>query len=324
MKSISRQTFAITSILLVTLSFGAGWYAHRLDESSFVQIRENSPQYFYTNPLLFTQNNEAEFSRLDPLKESLEATRRDAIAAQNADRVSVYFREIDSGAWTGIDPDEVYGPGSMLKVATMLAYLNIGDADSSVLKENLKYSYADDPGQFYKPLPLRTGEYPVIALIQQMIVESDNSAMTLLNKHRVIDVLSVYKDLRLPDITESPDNFLSPRQYSRLFRVLYNATYLSRDYSESALKLLSLTKFRDGLVAGVPEDTVVAHKFGERRVLENGTEQYKQLHDCGIIYYPKKPYFLCVMTEGDDYKKLAQTIADMSQTTYEYVTSQTK
>src|SRR6185436_5295057 len=96
----------------------------------------------------------------------------------------------------------------------------------------------------------------------------------------------------------------TPQNYSHLFRALYNGTYLSHDASEKALELLSRTKFSDGIVAGVPKETTVSHKFGERTLSLN-TSSINELHDCGIVYYPGHPYFLCIMTKGtSDFEEL--------------------
>ena len=82
--------------------------------------------------------------------------------------------------------------------------------------------------------------------------------------------------------------------------------------SEKALELLSKTTFNDGIVAGLPENIVVSHKFGEY-ILPDEIE----LHDCGIIYYVQNPYFLCVMTRGKDEGELKNTISGISKIIYE-------
>jgi hypothetical protein len=106
--------------------------------------------------------------------------------------------------------------------------------------------------------------------------------------------------------------------YMHFFRILYNATYLRRTRAQQALEMLSHTGFNAGLVAGVPGDTVVSHKFGERTSHGDGTTR-RELHDCGIVYFPGHPYGICVMTEGSDFTDLASVIADISGTAYQYV-----
>jgi hypothetical protein len=87
--------------------------------------------------------------------------------------------------------------------------------------------------------------------------------------------------------------------------------------SEKALAYLARTDYRKGLVAGVPPTIAVAHKFGLRRMNE-----MKQLHDCGIVYYPDHPYLLCVMTSGPVPDYLDTTIADISRFIFEAVDRQ--
>ena len=90
------------------------------------------------------------------------------------------------------------------------------------------------------------------------------------------------------------------------------ASYLNEKYSEKALELLTRTEYKNGLVAAVPKEIVVAHKFGER----NNVQSEKQLHDCGIIYYPDHPYLLCIMTRGSDYGTLEIAIQDVAVKVY--------
>ena len=81
-------------------------------------------------------------------------------------------------------------------------------------------------------------------------------------------------------------------------------------------KLLSKAEFNEGLVAGVPQNITVAHKFGER----NFNNQTFQLHDCGVIY-AKRPYLLCIMTKGPDFKDLSSAIKQISSKVYTEFTS---
>lgn len=151
-----------------------------------------------------------------------------------------------------------------------------------------------------------------------MIIESDNSAMSALVGLKKDEVVNLYTDLKLPNLLQSEDDFMSPEEYSYIFRTLFNATYLRRTYSELALKLLTYTKFDEGLVKGTDTGVTVSHKFGEHTVLNGDTVTERQLHDCGIIYYPQKPYFLCVMTKGKDFEKLSKIISDLSGIVYQF------
>jgi hypothetical protein len=82
--------------------------------------------------------------------------------------------------------------------------------------------------------------------------------------------------------------------------------------------LLTSTDFNEALVAGVPQEVQVAHKFGEA-----GTgDVERQLHDCGIVYFPSHPYLACIMTRGKDTGTLKQSIADISRFMYQKIDEQ--
>lgn len=64
-----------------------------------------------------------------------------------------------------------------------------------------------------------------------------------------------------------------------------------------------------GIPSGVPAGTTVAHKFGER--VDSATGEMP-LHDGGIIYHPRTPYVVCVMTRGHRLDALLKTIRSAS------------
>lgn len=78
--------------------------------------------------------------------------------------------------------------------------------------------------------------------------------------------------------------------------------------------MLSKTSFKKGLVAGVPKNIMVSHKYGERLYVDSNEAQ---LHDCGIIYFPQTPYLLCIMTRGENFAELENTIKEISKNVYE-------
>lgn len=146
-----------------------------------------------------------------------------------------------------------------------------------------------------------------------MIIYSDNQAANTLINHIDINILNkIYLDLGIKSPEDGqPENFMSVRDYASFFRILYNASYLNRDMSEQALKILTHSQFNQGLSAGVPTQVPVAHKFGERVILGD-----KQLHDCGIVYKENMPYLLCIMTRGNDFNKMSSTIREISGLVY--------
>lgn len=209
-----------------------------------------------------------------------------------------------------------------------MAYYKLAEKDPGILDKQIKFErFNNDVMQenslIPPQVPLVVGQsYSVQQLIDQSIIFSDNQAMVLLlNNINPADLRSTYLDLHLEDpLGSTSKGLVSVKEYSSFFRILYNSSYLNRAYSEKALEILSRVAYKDGLVAGVPSDIKIAHKFGEG-LTENGGFQF---HDAGIIYHENKPYLLCVMTRGKDPKQLQNTIAAVSRVVYQTVDSQAR
>ena len=310
--------------LLAGLLFVFGVFVGRIYKAQVpptTSIREANSEYKFVHPLLLTQSSIPDPSQeLNTVRMAVKSYIDGAEADGKASNISVYLRDLESGRWTGVNENDQYAPGSMLKVAILLGYLQAGDDSPNILSSLYYYDPQIDEGQYFQPAKLLPrGEHTVSQLLTNMIVESDNTAtIVLANAHSPI-VEKVYKDLQLPDPQVGVD-FMSPKQFAAFWRVLYNGTYLSHDLSEEALRLLSTTTFTQGLVAGLPKGTQVAHKFGEHTTVSPVAAPIHELHDCGIVY-PKNagPYFICIMTRGNDFKNLQTAIADTSKIVYQYM-----
>ena len=165
--------------------------------------------------------------------------------------------------------------------------------------------------------------YSIDELIRAMIEGSDNNATALLFDYLNQDSLQdAFSDLGLKSLlsenTKNTSDIISVKSYSYIFRILYNSTYLSRELSEKALQYLSYADFNQGIVGGLPKGVIAAQKFGERTILapDGVTPLRRELHDCGIVYYPEHPYLLCVMTRGEDFDTLANAIRSVSALVY--------
>jgi beta-lactamase class A len=239
--------------------------------------------------------------------------------------VAVYFRDLRNGPWFGINEDTKFVPASLMKVPVMIAYYKMAESDPAILQKKIAVGQLapETFEQSYKPSQnIESGKtYSIDELIYYMIAFSDNDALTLLLQN--IDqnfLLKSYTDLGviIPG-AKSLDDELTVKEYSSFFRILYNASYLNPDYSEQALQVLSKSDFKNGIVAGFPENIQVSHKFGERFSISNQEQgsTEKQLHDCGIVYDPDHPYLICIMSKGDNFDELSKTIRDISQIIYE-------
>ena len=321
------KTSAIFALVLVFLLGVGGGYIYANHSASTPPVseilRENSSKYKFINPIYIAGDRlDISSSEYTPLQNELNIFIGDAERSGDVKDVSVYFRDLYSGRWTGVNENDKYAPGSMLKVAVLLGYLKLAEDKPTLLDEKYQYDPVVDSGQFFTPSKmLSQGSERVGDLLKNMIINSDNSATLLLIDKNQDAVNRVYEDLRLP-LPDGAIDFMSAKSYSVLWRVLYNGTYLSKNLSEQAMTLLSLTSFKDGLVAGLPQAVRIAHKFGEHTDDKPGQDAVHELHDCGIIYpQDKNPYFLCVMSRGSNFESLKTVIQGVSKLVYEHVIS---
>ncbi|MCF7834454.1 class A beta-lactamase-related serine hydrolase [Candidatus Gracilibacteria bacterium] len=243
----------------------------------------------------------------------------------DTDHISLYYRNLSNGSWIGINEDEQFSPASLMKVPLMLAYFKKSENDPFVLDQKKLFEGNPEEKEFKQNIPptkllKHNKEYTVGEMIEYMIRYSDNRASIELEKMMPLDDYKrVFIDIgsNFPDFNNgSFDNNIRVKDYAGFFRILFNSSYLNLENSQRALKLLSQVSFDDGLKAGIPNNIKLAHKFGERGIMgADGIEQ-KQLHDCGIIYYPQHPYILCIMTRGYDRDQLVSTINELSSIVY--------
>ena len=292
-----------------------------------IEYRINTtPQYKLINPLIFIDTDQGFFTEYDTYDKAVSSFVDTAEKSNQASSVSVYFRDLNSGHWTGTNENEVFNPSSMLKVAVLIAYLKGAMQDKQLLSKKLYYPGQDWTGQYYvQDSGLQKGDYTIQQLINAMIIDSDNQALNVLESNDPSDFSSTYQDFKLPAYQDAGEDFMTTKSFSVVFRSLYNASYVLRSQSEQALELLSQTTFTKGIVAGTPGGITIAHKFGEHSFVNaNGTLVDRELHDCGIVYYPGDPYLLCVMTKGKDFSSLESVISGVAKISYDWTDTRMK
>lgn len=94
-----------------------------------------------------------------------------------------------------------------------------------------------------------------------------------------------------------------------LLRAIAENKFKSKRACEKMVEILASQHFNDGIPAGLPTATKVAHKTGEIT---------KHKHDAGIVYpIGGKPYVIVVLTKGiESDKQSGKLIADISRLVY--------
>jgi beta-lactamase class A len=289
----------------------------------FVEMRLGSLNGELTNPVLECKEGRVIASEKEDFRRELETFVNRLERETGLSRIGVSFRDLNNGPSFGIDRDVAFLPASLFKVPVMIAFLKHAETEPEILETKIVFrEKLAGVTQIYPPeIALVVGEtYSIKELIERMIKYSDNDAFLLLlphvpeaEEHKLYGLLGM--DL---DSIRTIGGAMSVREYSSFFRILFNSSFLTRAYSEYALGLLTSSTFDAGLRRGVPDDIQIARKFGERK-LDAGTQHF---HDCGIVYYPKHPYLLCVMTQGSDVSEQIEAIASVSSFVYTKIAEQ--
>lgn len=281
--------------------------------------------YTFINPLLECETNTfGNNQKYIPFEKDL-ISKINSLKSKNPNiELSVYFRNLRNGPWFGVDEDADFSPASLMKLPILLMYMKWAEYDPDILWQVLVPTVESVTVQNYtpeNPIQIGTG-YTVADLLYHLIVYSDNVASNALISNLSVELQDrVFTDLSIP-LPQDIDYTLSVKEYASFFRMLYNASYLTRDYSEKSLALLSQSTFTGGLKWKLPKDLMIAHKFGEREAPGKDGKVVNQLHDCGIVYYTPYPYLVCIMSRGDaEMPELSEMIQDTSKIIYDEVSS---
>ncbi len=290
-------------------------------------LTQDNLDYKFIKPLLDVEFvNQEDSLRQFPEQQKIKDLIVEEIAKYKDVKVGFYFNDLANAGWFGVNEDEKFIPASLLKMPMLIAYYKLREDETNLFEKEILYQGKDfnvdrNTAEASNIQPGNT--YTVQQLLRTMIVDSDNNALELLYEFRKDALKDVFDDLQvpLPDTRSdiASEDFLSPKEMAKFYLVLYHGSYLRKADSDAALQLLSEVKYKDGLVAGVPSDVVVSHKYGERKFTIANGDVHNEFHDCGIFYYTKNPYKLCIMTKGKDLdiEKSSKIISSLSRIVYE-------
>lgn len=317
----------ITIFFLVTgvmLGYGVNAFMHRKSSIQETFVAEKGEVLRFTNPQLWSGSKYPIGKQgYAPFKTQLLSLIEAKKKRDEVTEVSVYFRDLYNGPTLGIGEHVRFAPASLLKLPLLITFIDLAEDHPNLMETQVPYK--GQGKEFVQIIPPQKSlqentSYTIAEALRYMIEYSDNHAYYMLLEYLQKmspenDLLKqTYVDLGIIDPKDIFDETLSVKGYASIFLQLYHGSYLRKiESSEKALDYLTHVDFKNGLVAGVPVGIPVAHKFGEREGFAGGV---KQLHDCGIVYYPGNPYLLCVMTRGKDIKKLEETISTISNIVY--------
>jgi beta-lactamase class A len=299
--------FAILILLLITNSLTLGYF--------FYKNRPNAVRYVQ-NPYPFIDisrsfiDQKHFLSTIEPVRVKMKELVQKY--QKEGHRVGLYFEFLNTGANVSINQDERFWPASLSKMPTVLAVMKkIEDGEWKLSNELVLFSEDQDErfGEVYKNKP--GTRISIEDLLKETLINSDNTSHRMLVRNLSSeDYTDIFTALGMEALFD--ENYdITAKEYSRIFRALYTASYLNRENSQTILSWLAQTPFQDFLQEGISSDVLFSHKIGEVIFL-----------DSGIVYVPNRPYLITVMVEvGEGYgvEKAQQIMTELSESAYTYV-----
>ncbi len=248
------------------------------------------------------------------------------IQESGASDAAVAYCDLKDGAELFVQGDLRFHAASTMKVPVMMEVFRQDhektlSLDDRIVVRNAFQSIVDGSPYALKPADdSETTLYPKVGqpetireLVRRMITESSNLATNLLiDRVSAAKVSAFMARLGAPQIRvlrgveDGPafarglNNTLNARGLATILHRLARREVVSPSASDAMLAILRGQKFREGIPAGLPADTPVAHKTGSITAL---------YHDAGLIEPPgTPPYVLVVLTRGLKDERDAHTL----------------
>lgn len=308
----NNTTWLLVAALLISVGF------------NFYQAGDNNDsKYPFLAKRLFAENQNDIVINFNPLRESLRA-----YPAANGLNMGIYFEYLPSGTSIGVNEKEIFFSASLIKIpVVMRTYRLIEEGSLRADQEvTVEQKFIDKNfGTLWEKGP--GAKVTVNELIVKTLTESDSTAYNILGditqSHEKTEggtrlTSDVYNYLDIPFDRIGNQYGISPKAFGSVLRSLYLSAYLPYQTSNHILELMSQSTFKKWLPEPIPQDVKVAHKYG----VYVGDISAQLVHsDCGIVYYPKRPYLLCVMINTGDKMVAEQNIRAVSKLAFDFVKS---
>lgn len=309
---MKKLIYIITSISIVS-NVILGYFIlnnYREPDNSLIA----ASQYPFLSPRIFLQNQNDILINFTKLRQKLQEYTK-----SSRNKIGFYFEYLPSGISIGVDEKTNYVSASLFKVPIVMAVYNEIENGRLRLGQELEIKESDlDPlsGNLWK----KGAGYKITLedAIKTTLIDSDNTAKNVLYDTLPQGALmNVFDALDIPFEANGLTPIVSPKNYSSILRSLYLSSILENENSNQILDLLSKTIYTDKLPAGVPGGIRVAHKIG---IYDPANPLNSTYTDCGVIYVPKRPYILCIMTREDE-DSARKDMINLSKIIYDFVST---
>jgi beta-lactamase class A len=272
-------------------------------------------------------------SQILTIDQKLSANIEERIRKSGAD-VAIAFRTLDGRIAYSFHQEESFHAASTMKIPVMIELFHqerqgkLG-LDDALLVKNEFHSLAD--GSVYTLDPADDSETDLYKaagqtrtlrqLCEQMITASSNLATNLLiEKLGVENIRATVHSLHADGMkvlrgvednkafSKGLNNTTTAHGLRQLLDAIARGDAVGQESSSKMIEILERQKFNEGIPAGLPPGTRVAHKTGEITKIH---------HDAAIVFAPK-PFVLVILVRGlADTKESAALMADITRLIYQ-------
>src|SRR5271167_3013401 len=248
--------------------------------------------------------------------------------------VGVAFRTLDGKAEWFFRADEAFHAASTMKIPVLIELFHqVHEGklklDDPLLVKNEFHSLVD--GSIYTLDPADDSEVDLYKaagqtrtlrqLCELMITVSSNLATNLLIEKLGVDNIRATVHLLHADgmnvlrgveddkaFAKGLNNTTTARGLQQLLDAIVRGEAVDQEASKQMIEILERQKFNEGIPAGLPAGTRVAHKTGEITKIH---------HDAAIVFAPR-PFVLVILVRGfADTKDSAALMADITRQLYQ-------
>jgi beta-lactamase class A len=255
-------------------------------------VEDSREKYPLIDPARHLIRQEHFLSTLQPLRERIHAL----VDAEKDLRISVYIEFLNTGANISVNNEERFWPASLAKIPVAMAVMGTIESGVWTLDQRLTLEEGDRglPPSTLHENPTGT-QFTVRQLLNELLIRSDNTAYRILLRNVPESELNAVREGIGLDELFNEEGQVSTREYSRIFRSLYTASYLNRENSQILLDILSRAEWERYLASPIPDSIPFPHKYGFQ------PETHTFL-DSGIVYVPNRPYLITVMVDMPETK----------------------
>ena len=234
------------------------------------------------------------------------------------DQFAFYFEYLPTGVSIGVNEKDEFNAASLLKVPIVMGNLLQEEEEGAEnMPETITLTQPMIDSRFGDVWKRGAGaQITREEAIKYALEDSDNTALQALisiTDYKYYERVNDGLDVEIKDIQETP--VLTMKNYSSILQSLFFSSVVSLEHSQEILDHLAKSKFKDKLAAGVPDNIVVANKIG--------TIDHELYTDCGIVYVPRRPYLLCMLSASED-PVAKERMQKVSKIVYDFVSDANK